>query len=315
MAAMTSQQLAALLNGSFGALGLPQQGNVASGTINPGKDQSRLPSGWPWQQSAAGAIDAAVPPGLSPTMPPSISAYSGGPSIDGREIDAIPLGSPAAGVPYAAPPVPRPPFGMLSAGNIDVGHRPVVQNADGTISTVRSMSFGEDGREVLVPTVSPDGRLLSDDDAINLYRTTGENLGTFNSPDAATMFARNLHDGQEAQYSAGQAPSTAPMPNNDVTAQMQANPLFGLGNGGLLGLLTGRKPEQDADGGLLALLSGLSRPGNRNPSGAPTPAPRPSPSQRYDMTNRASAEAAIRNSANPEKNAIRAGLAARFGFD
>lgn len=97
-------------------------------------------------------------------------------------------------------PRPLPPYGMLSAGNIDPAKRPVVRNPDGSISTVRTISVGFDNGEVLIPTVSPDGRVLSDDEAIKLYEQSGQNFGTFRSPDAATMFARQLHEGQAEQY-------------------------------------------------------------------------------------------------------------------
>lgn len=92
------------------------------------------------------------------------------------------------------------PAGMLSAGNLDLGARPIVKNADGSISTVRSMSFNEDGREVLVPTVSPDGRIMSDDEAIDHYRKTGENLGMFSTPEEATSYAESLHNQQDKMY-------------------------------------------------------------------------------------------------------------------
>ncbi|EIM25760.1 glycoside hydrolase family 73 protein [Microvirga lotononidis] len=90
--------------------------------------------------------------------------------------------------------------GLLSPGNIDLDNRPMVENPDGTISTVRSMSINVDGVEALVPTVSDDGRLLSDEEAIDQFRATGQHLGLFDTPEAATAYAEQLHKAQEAQY-------------------------------------------------------------------------------------------------------------------
>src|SRR5690606_29490157 len=81
-------------------------------------------------------------------------------------------------------------------GNINLQNRPRVKNSDGSISTVRSMSFEEDGKEVLIPTVSDDGKILSDDAAIALYRKTGKHLGKFGSVDAANKYAESLHNDQ-----------------------------------------------------------------------------------------------------------------------
>ncbi|MCI5588856.1 MAG: hypothetical protein MR384_13395 [Lachnospiraceae bacterium] len=87
-------------------------------------------------------------------------------------------------------------------GNIDLTNRPIVHNDDGSISTVRSMSFeDEDGKEVLVPTVSDDGRIMSNDEAIQQYYKTRRYLGKFDSIDEANAYAEQLHNQQEQIYS------------------------------------------------------------------------------------------------------------------
>lgn len=75
-----------------------------------------------------------------------------------------------------------------------------MKNADGTISTVRSMSVNFGGPEVLIPTVSDDGRVMSDDEAIQTYQRTGRHLGKFKTPEAATEYALRLHKQQERMY-------------------------------------------------------------------------------------------------------------------
>lgn len=89
--------------------------------------------------------------------------------------------------------------GLKSPGNVDLFKQPIVPNPDGTTSTVDSFSVNIDGREVLLPTVTPDGRHLSEEEAIREHYRTGRHLGLFDTPQNATRYASQLHD----DYAAG----------------------------------------------------------------------------------------------------------------
>jgi|SRR5215831_1638041 len=90
--------------------------------------------------------------------------------------------------------------GMMQPGNIDLWHRPVVHNPDGSISTVRSISFSNpQGQEVLVPQVVG-GRVVPPLAAWANYQRTGEHLGVFASPAAANAYAEALHREQARRY-------------------------------------------------------------------------------------------------------------------
>lgn len=91
--------------------------------------------------------------------------------------------------------------GVIEPGNIDLNSRPIVHNADGSISTVRSMSFNDGQYEVLIPTVAADGSgILDDDAAIKQYISSGQHLGKFDTPQNADAYAQQLHLQQEQMY-------------------------------------------------------------------------------------------------------------------
>lgn len=110
--------------------------------------------------------------------------------------------------------------GMIEPGNIDLSARPVVRHADGSISTVRSISVEMDGKEYLIPTVSEDGKVLSEDDAVKQFKKTGKHLGVFDSPEDATAYARQLHEDQESLYAPQQG--AADVLNQPVSSPQKA---------------------------------------------------------------------------------------------
>jgi hypothetical protein len=92
------------------------------------------------------------------------------------------------------------PKGIVEAGNINILGRPTVKMDDGSVATVRSLSFSDDtGYEILIPTISPDGRIMADREAIDYYYKSGQHLGKFKTPKAASNYAQKLHE-QQAEY-------------------------------------------------------------------------------------------------------------------
>ena len=105
----------------------------------------------------------------------------------------------------AKKPIPQP----VEQGNIDLANRTAqYKNKDGSISTIRSITITEDGMSVLIPTIGPNGKLLSNTQAIALYRKSGQHLGKFAQGVNAEPYAVWLHN-QEAQRLASGGSSAA----------------------------------------------------------------------------------------------------------
>lgn len=106
-------------------------------------------------------------------------------------------------------------LGQFGVGNIDLYGRPQLKNADGSISTVRSITINEDGKEIVIPTIAfGDGGTpyrMSDQQAIAKYHATGEYLGKFDTQAEAEAYAQKLHLAQEFYYGS--------RPNKELTTK------------------------------------------------------------------------------------------------
>ena len=115
----------------------------------------------------------------------------------------------------------QPVPGMIQRGNIDVNHRPSITNADGSRSSIFSMTVPLDKNAspiswddpnpasyALVPSIAhgrflmSDGKMPTDDAGIkrlekaatDYYGKTRQQLGVFNSPSSADEYATLNHD-------------------------------------------------------------------------------------------------------------------------
>lgn len=93
-------------------------------------------------------------------------------------------------------PAGHNPYGALEAPTLNMDRRPYVENDDGSTSTVRSMGINENGKEILIPTVSQQGWVMGDDQAVDEYHRTGEHMGVYDSPAASDRAGEGFHQDQ-----------------------------------------------------------------------------------------------------------------------
>ena len=89
--------------------------------------------------------------------------------------------------------------GPAIPGNIDLHNRPVVRNADDSISTVLSITVGFGDKTYVLPRVV-DGKIVSASEAIEHFRRTGEHLGAYDKQDDADKYSQSLHEEQAKEY-------------------------------------------------------------------------------------------------------------------
>lgn len=92
---------------------------------------------------------------------------------------------------------------QTTQGNIDLAKRKAYKNPDGSHSTIKSISVNFGGDEILIPTISPEGKRLTNQEAINLYRKTKQHLGTFSDPKSATEYAKKISQRQGQRIQTG----------------------------------------------------------------------------------------------------------------
>lgn len=90
-------------------------------------------------------------------------------------------------------------------GTVDLYNRPQVKDTEGNTMTVKSMSIGvtdEKGksREMLIPTISKEGEVMSTEEAVQYAKQTGEHLGVYKNVKAANKAAQAIHKQQEKYY-------------------------------------------------------------------------------------------------------------------
>lgn len=135
---------------------------------------------------------------------------------------------------YINPNTPKPK-GMVKPGNIDLTKLPVIDNHDGSYSTVYGTSFTDDNegsptfrKDVLVRGIL-NGVKTDDVDALRKqYYKTGQHLGVFEpgtpqqyktGNDPASQYAQQLHN----DWSTGAIPGVA-MHNQPVTPTIPPAP-------------------------------------------------------------------------------------------
>jgi hypothetical protein len=68
---------------------------------------------------------------------------------------------------------------------------------DGEIATVRSMGIDADGKHALIPTISPEGALWSDDEAVENYKKTNQHMGIYPDDETSDRAGEKIHLDQE----------------------------------------------------------------------------------------------------------------------
>ncbi len=109
---------------------------------------------------------------------------------------------------------------MVKPGTINLTNRPIYHWPNGQISSEISFSRGTDDGEVLVPRIV-NGKVLSEDQAWDHYKQTGQHMGIFDTPEHADAYAEQVH--QRPLHSSGSAVYVYPV-EQDTAVQPYGKP-------------------------------------------------------------------------------------------
>lgn len=120
---------------------------------------------------------------------PNDGAYSVGERPRAEDIPAFKTWAPQG--PTRAP-------GMVNPGTIDLTKRPAVHFPDGSAGSLYTyntpIESGKDkGKWIVTPGITPDGKVLTEDQAYDRAMRTGQHLGIFDSEKNSESYATFLH--------------------------------------------------------------------------------------------------------------------------
>jgi hypothetical protein len=118
---------------------------------------------------------------------------------------ATPAPTPAPDAASAAPDAATAPV-PIEPGNIELDKRPRVKLPGGDYATVNSITVSfttpKGDIHVLLPTITKDGKIMNEDEAVEHFKQTHEHLGIFKTGAEADRYGQLLHEAQAKFYKA-----------------------------------------------------------------------------------------------------------------
>ena len=114
--------------------------------------------------------------------------------------------------------------GLLEPGNINLQGRPLISMGNNQVGSEYSVSFTQDGKEVLVPTIF-DGKAHTPQEAWQHYLQTGQHMGKYDNPQDADAAAELIH---QREYAPGGSLAQSPIQsglNAGITVKPGVDPL------------------------------------------------------------------------------------------